>query len=298
MRFTTVFSVAAVSLLLGFGALGGLSQASRETKPPAKAAPKRDDKPTAWNIKAATMNHNDATGEGEFTEVVAVSDEDTTIHADKWRLNEKKKTALATGNLKMTDKEADATATQADIDYGKGRRLLVLTGNVEILAKPKKAATAPEQPVGPAEVSLDNGKPTVKDPNESDSDSPRKHPAIITCDRVEYEYAKSKKHATLTGNFKVVQKLSDRTRTLTAEHAEWFGLEDRILLHPPVHAEDTKNLQSFDTDEPVTVFVTEGDERIEAKKGHVVYKVQDEDEDENKAAKPDTDAKPQPPKKK
>ena len=40
-----------------------------------------------------------------------------------------------------------------------------------------------------------------------------------------------------------------------------------MLLHPPVHVEDTKGLKSFETKEPVTVFTKEGDERIIAKAG-------------------------------
>jgi lipopolysaccharide export system protein LptA len=298
-------TVAAAGVLLAVAGLGAWSQAM-DTKPAAPKAQAKSEskKQTPWNIQFESWEHSESSGDNEFTKVVAVSDEGTTIRSDNWRLNEKSKTAVATGNLKMTDPEADATGKKADIDYAKGKRILVLTGDVEILVKPKKDKNQPAEPApapGPAPVSLQDGKATLKDQNESDeenSGSVRKHPATITCDKLEYEYAKSKKHATLTGNFKVVQKLSDHTRTLTAEHAEWFGLEDRILLHPPVHVEDTKGLESFDTKEPVTVFTKENDERIIAKAGTGIYKVQDEDEDENKAAKPDTDAKPQPPKKK
>jgi lipopolysaccharide export system protein LptA len=275
-------------LLLGAAGLSALSQAKIAGKPAAlKSEPTKVEskKPVPWNIQFASMDRNETTGESDFADVVAVSDEGTTMHADKWHLSEKVKTAVATGNLKMTDPQADATGKQADIDYSKGKRILVLTGNVEILVKPKKAKDAPAPAPAPAAVKVEDGKATVQDPNADDESAPssaRKHPATITCDRLEYEYAKTKKHARLTGSFKVVQKLSDRTRTLTADHAEWFGLEDRILLHPPVHVEDTKNLQRFDSNEPVTVFTTEGDERMSMGKGSGVYTVQGEDEEEEK----------------
>lgn len=295
MRFDRMLLMPSAVLLLGGAALGALSQAKSPAKPaaqtPQKTEPKKAEsksrKPVPWNIQFETMERSENTGESDFTGVVAVSDEGTTMHADHWHLNEKTKTAVATGNLKMTDPQADATGKQADIDYNKGKRILVLTGNVEILVKPKKDKNAPAPPA-PAEVKVADGKATVQDPNapkaedENAPGSARKHPATITCDRLEYEYAKDKKHATLTGSFKVVQKLSDRTRTLTADHAEWFGLEDRILLHPPVHVEETKGLQSFDTNEPVTVFTTEGNERMSVKRGSGVYEVQDEDTEEDK----------------
>jgi len=290
MRFPTITFGPVAALLLCAGAIVARPQAKDAAKTASKPAPKSEDKkPVPWNIQFDSMESNESAGETEFKNVVAVSDEGTTMHSDNWRLYQKKKTAVATGNLRMTDPQADATGKQADIDYAKGKRLLVLTGDVEIVVKPKKAKESAPPPPGPAPVAVENGTATLKDPNadEDSSDSVRKHPATITCDKLEYEYAKDKKHATLTGSFKVVQKLSDRTRTLTSEHAEWFGLEDRILLHPPVHVEDTKGLKGFDTNEPVTVFVTEGDERILAKKGAGTYEVTDED-DEGKPGKKDS----------
>lgn len=293
MKYRDMVVILAVGLLLAAAGIGARSQAKDAAKPVTEKAEKPEaKKPVPWNIQFERWEHSESSGESEFSKVVAVSDEGTTIRSDHWRLNDKKKTAVATGSLKMIDPEADATGKQADIDYAKGKRRLVLTGDVEILVKPKKDKNAPPEPAGPAPVLVQDGKAVLQDPNEEDSaGSARKHPATITCDRLEYEYAKTKKHATLTGNFKVVQKLSDHTRTLIAEHAEWFGLEDRILLHPPVHIEDTKGLKSFDTKEPVTVFTKEGDERIIAKAGTGIYEVKDEEDEEDKTKKPDKPGK-------
>ncbi len=301
--------IPASAILLGMAAFGALSQAKENAKTvttrssqPARPAQKtvqnaEAKKPVPWNIKFESWEHNESTGESEFSKVLAVSDEGTTMHSDVWKLNEKTKTAKATGNLQMTDPQADATGKQADVYYAKGKRLLVLTGDVEILVKPKKDKGEPEPAPGPAPVTVQDGKATLKDPNADDeesSGSARKHPATITCDKLEYEYAKNRKHALLTGNFKVVQKLSDHTRTLTAGKGEWFGLEDRLLLYPPVHVEDTKGLKEFNTDESVTVFVKEGDERVIAKKGSGVYEVKDEPDDEEQPKKTEKPSKKTP----
>ncbi len=85
----------------------------------------------------------------------------------------------------------------------------------------------------------------------------------------------------------MVQKLSDKTRTLTAQHAEWFGREEKIVLYPPVHFEDTKG-SSGDATGEVEVFTKEGDERyITKQSGTIQFRVDDEDEDQPKQqAKP------------
>ena len=258
--------------------------AKDKTAQPQKETPKADktakkEGATVWDLTWEQANYNDATGENEFSKIVAVSDEGTTIHADKWAGNNKAKTGRATGNLKMNDERADATGEKVDVFYGKGKRLLVLTGSVEILVKPKKGEAAAPPPTGPAPVQLQNGKATVKTAANEDnsSEGARKYPATIYCDKAEYEYARALKHATLTGNFKVIQKLSTKTRTLTAKYAEWFGNEERILLHGPVHMEESDGTV-FDTKEDVPVSVKEGDERVEFKKG--VGKIQLKDDDE------------------
>ena len=162
----------------------------------------------------------------------------------------------------------------------------MVTGSVVVVVKPK--SDKPE-PMAPAPVTLNpaNGTATVDSPGKQDEgpSSARKYPATITCDKLEYEYAKEKKHAVLNGNFKVVQKLSDKTRTMTAEHAEWFGLEERLVLYPPVHAEDTKGMKA-DSKEIVTVLTKEGAEGLTMKKGMAIINVDDDDTPDAQPGKP------------
>jgi lipopolysaccharide export system protein LptA len=274
---------------------GGWAQ--QNPKPPRELAQAQPSKPSdkdtdVLDISFSSFNHSDATGEGEYTKFVAV-DKDTTVSGDLCKLHDKKKVAEATGNLKMTDPQADATGDKVLLYYAKGKKILDLIGNVQITVKPKDksaksadpaaAPGAQTKPVEPAPVKLDGNKATVQPAPDDGDDSARKYPAIITCDKAEYHYAKDKKHGLLTGNFKIVQKLAKKTRTLTAEHGEWFGKEEKIILYPPVHFEDTEGT-IFEPVGEVILFTKEGEEKIsilKGGKGHIVVK--DDEEDKDKA---------------
>jgi lipopolysaccharide export system protein LptA len=278
------------------------SASSQEPKKPQAAAgqpEKADKKPKTLNIRYSAWSHSDSTEISDFKEAVITDvDEGTVFRADKMKVNNKKgiQAADATGNLLVTDKQADVTGENAVIHFAKSKRLVVLTGKVLITVKPKSEQKDPTTAeVGPAPVVLQDGKAKIADAKPDDDDesagSARKYPATITCDKVEYEYAKSKKHAVLTGSFKVVQQMPNRTRTLYADHGEWFGLEDRLLLHAPVRWEDTKNNMKGQSPGDVTVFTKENDERIEMPKGGS-FVVEVEEEEEEPSAPGKAGAKP------
>jgi hypothetical protein len=321
-RKTLLAAGTAASLtLIGYSAL---SQAKNPQKPVLKTDPsvasKQTDKKQAdtgqgaskdkfLSITAEESVDNEATKTLDAKNAVVTDiEEGTVFKADLIHVNNKKgvQTANATGNMSVTDKQADVTGEKAVVYFARSKRLAVVTGNVVILVKPKKDDAQPAAPStppsGPAPVSFQNGKPVVEpktgQEDESASDA-RKHPSTITCDKLEYEYAKSKKHAVLTGHFKVVQKLSDKTRTVTADYADWYGLEDRLVLHPPVRVEDTKG-QTGNSDYDVIVFTKEGNEALLMKKGIINIKVPEEEQDDTATPpKPDNPAdKKQPPEKK
>lgn len=265
----------ALAALAGWSAL---SQAQSPTRPqpPKKEAPKEREVRIAYD----EMVHSETTGEGEARKVVLV-DGETQVMADRAKWNTKTKVLEGTGNLLMTDPQADGTSEKAVVYWDKGKRLAVLTGNVTITVKPRRKDTQPPPgppPAGPAPVVLEEDRARVK--GDDEEDSPRRHPAVITCDKVEYRYARNQKHAVLTGNFKVVQKLKDKTRTLTARYAEWFGREERILLHGPVKWEDSEG-NGGEAPGDVTVYTAENDERIIVPgKGTAILRVKEEDEEE------------------
>lgn len=279
--------------LLALTAYAAWSQDKNAPKPSAqKSAPR------TWNIEAAAARFNDATGIGEARQVVVNDPEEgTVLHADLWQWNTKTKTAKATGGLLLSDPQAEVTGERADIDYARAKRIAVLTGKVRITIKSKRSVeeAPPTAPPAPAPVTLQNGQATAQTPPAEEGEDSlreaRRHPTVVTCDKVEYHYARNKRYALLTGNFKAVQQLPDKTRTLTAKQAEWFGLEDRLVLRGPVHVEDTKGMKG-DTPDDVVVYTKEGEERMEMKgKFSGVYPVEEE-EDEVAPSPPPTGNRP------
>jgi lipopolysaccharide export system protein LptA len=246
--------------------------------------PPKPEKDTVWDFEGVDLEHNDATGQGSGKNVTAVSSDGSIIKADIWKWNDKKKTAEGTGNLSLTDPEADATSDKADIFYHKAKKLMVLTGNVHLTLKPKDKKS--DTPMQPMPVDVQGGKAQVQPSKPSDDGrgETKRTPVLVTCDKLEYEYAKDKKHATLTGNLTTVQKLKDVTRTITAGRAETFGTKDEIVLHPPVHGTDTKGRIFDSKDSIVTIFTKEGDERIVGAK--MTFRVPVTDDDDEPAAKP------------
>jgi lipopolysaccharide export system protein LptA len=279
-------------LALGIIIASGWTQ-QKPTPPSKSQTSKQTDKDTdILDVSFGTIKISDYNGEHEYTTFVAV-DKDTVISGDLCKVHDKKKTAEATGNLKMADPQADATGEKAVVYYAKGKKTLTILGSVQITVKPKDksgktgeagvSSGAQSKSIDPAPVKVEGNKASVQqETKDNDDESARKYPAIITCDKFEYQYAKDKKHGILTGNFKVVQKLPKKTRTLTAEHGEWFGKEEKIILYPPVHFEDTDGT-NFDPKGEVTVITKEGEESVSAAqggKGQIVVK--DEEEDKKK----------------
>lgn len=272
---------AAVSVAIG-GALVAVCALAAARQGPAGSAP---DAPKAaaprqvrtWTIEYDEAVHSDKTGEGSAKVVKVTTDEGTVLHAQVFTWNDKTKTAHASGDLRMTDPQADAVGTEAEIQYARDKKLVILKGMVHLTLKPKEK----DGPQGGAAAAKDAGA------SEEDHSAAalRRYPVEITCDRLEYRYARDVKHAVLTGSFKAVQKLPDKTRTLLADKAEWFGVEEKIVLHGPVHWEDTKG-QTGDTKSDVTVFTKEGDERLQTSRGKITMPV-DEDEEKPAAAPPE-----------
>jgi lipopolysaccharide assembly outer membrane protein LptD (OstA) len=264
MNVRWLFSVCVILLLcvLGIRAIPQAAKPAPAAVPSVKPAPTRE-----LYIQFISAEEDEKAGLMTYQSAI-VKDGDEVIKADKAVVHLKTKVIDATGNLNISDPQADATGDSAKVYYARDKRLAVLLGHVRIVLKPEKKPEAEQKTGG-----------SVSDDNTA---SLRSQPSIIICDKMEYEFAKDKKHATLTGNFKVTQQLTDRTRTLTADHAEWFGLEDKVTLYPPVHLEDTRGMKG-DTEEPVTIITTGGQDIIKLGKGSATIPVQ---EDEGNTTEP------------
>ncbi len=279
------FSAAAYAAHLQRPARLARQDAAKKTEPDKGKAEDR------INIKFLEWMHNSTTERGEAKGITIVDDK-TLVQADhgKWDNRPKVQLAETVGNIKMIDPQADATGDKALIYYAKSKKLLILTGGVQITIKPRdEEQTQPAAAPGPAPVSVQAGKATVQQPGTeekpADDDSPRKHPTVVTCDKVEYQYGKDKKHAILSGHFKAVQTLKGNVRTLTADHGEWFGLEDRLVLYPPVHFEDTKGMIG-DPKGEVTIHTKKGDEWIKTGPGEVSFPSSEVEEGDKEKGNP------------
>lgn len=303
--------------LLGAAALTALALGARlpqvgpgaavgAQSPPAKPAtgseekPKRAKEPRVWDISSDELSQSDASGKGDALHVVATADTGTVVRADKMSWDERAKHATASGNLKIEDEQADAVGDLVEIEYAKKKQTLVLTGSVKVVLKPKKekegavgsipvaqapgaSAAAPAPAAVPGKAPGDPARPAGPDDAKGGTGESRRHPIDVTCEKLSYQYGKEQRHGVLTGNVVAVQKLSDCTRTITAPAAEWFGLEDRVLLRGPVRFSDTKGREGK-TDKDVEISTKEGAETLKMKSAVYRLPVDEDDEKEPDAA--------------
>lgn len=175
-----------------------------------------------------------------------LKDGDTIATAERADVYDRKRYALATGKLRLEDPRIDIEGAKLEIWYGDDQKRALLQNQVRMRIKPREA-----QP--PAE-----GEP------ESELEQAKRYPIDATCDQIEYFYRR--KVAYLRGNIKAVQQLADgRTRTLTADEAEYDQKAERLTLKGKVMVDEPERLR-VETHLAV-VSLTEGKETIELPEG-------------------------------
>jgi lipopolysaccharide assembly outer membrane protein LptD (OstA) len=155
----------------------------------------------------------------------------------------------ASGNLRIVDKESIITGDLLDADFD--RELMVITGNVQVVAQRKPDSQKPKESAGTGEgVSRDKGprKSALAPPDGSnkaatapEGNDPAKAPGkgkplpakearyrrtVITCERVEYYYADDQKRMIATPRVKAVQE----ERTVFADQALYEDLARLVTL--------------------------------------------------------------------
>lgn len=273
-----------VASCVGLAAACLAAAAKQEPKAsPTRSAPATPKQARPWKFRFATLDLNQSTGVGVVENATATSDEGASVTCDHFTWNDKTNMARGEGHLSVSDTEVDATADKAEIDYHKSRKVMVLTGSVVVTLKPKDRADA--VPVADGNAGAAPDKPKAEGESLDDS---KRYAVTVTCPRLEYHYSKKRKYAVLTGPIVATQKVSDHTRTLKSPKAEWFGLEERALLAGPVEVEDTKGRKGS-SPEGVTLYTTEGAERLVLHKGTWEMPVDDDEDqpvDRQPAAKP------------
>jgi lipopolysaccharide export system protein LptA len=193
----------------------------------------------------------------------------------------------ANGNLVYDDPQHHATCDKAHIDMT--TKLAIFTENVVLVLKPDKAANAPAPPPPPPSGAASAA--ATDTPPDKDVQGQKRHGVTVTCDRMEDQY--KKKFIKLYGHLVFKQKFVDTDgktveRTMTAEHAEYNGKSEIMVLFGPVDGHDSKG-QEFHTTTDVTVGTKEGDENIEGiGPAKIIFLPQDDSEDNSDA---DTDVK-------
>ncbi|NLN75634.1 MAG: LPS export ABC transporter periplasmic protein LptC [Armatimonadetes bacterium] len=193
---------------------------------------------------------------GDKTEVlmkgnVKFTSDDMVLTSDLVTYDKQTKTAVSPGKLTITSNEADMTGDKGTADFNK--RLGTLSGNVEMLLKPK-----PE------------------DQANDDEDSVRAQvtkPTTITCENLEYLY--QEKIATATGGVHFKQD----KRTAQAQKAVYNSDTELLMLTGEVKGVDEDG-QTFSAPS-VTISLKRGDEWMEAQNASASFKIDlDELEDE------------------
>jgi hypothetical protein len=201
--------------------------------------------------------------------------DDTVITGDKARHNNKTRILDAEGNLTLDDPKHHVTGDKAHVERDKS--LAVITGNIVIVLKPEK-----EEANAGAPTSADTGNDSQKVQSE------KKHGGTVTCDRVDDDY--KRKYSILNGHLVFKQHILRKNgetldRTLTAEHAEYDGKQDKMVLFKPVDGTDSDG-QKLHTDDDVIIGTKEGAETIQFKGKVFVQFVQPKEDDADKDNKP------------
>jgi lipopolysaccharide export system protein LptA len=216
---------------------------------------------------------------------------DTVITGQKAQYNEKQNRLLAEGELVLDDPKHHVVGDKADVDNSK-RKLAIITGNVIITIKPKaeQSASPPEGTVPTAPVTPP--AEAVKNDEKENASSVRGKGVKIFCDRVESQYDRRKKYVKIFGKtVKFTQKFTNKDgkeveRTVIAEHAEYDGIKDELVLFAPVKATDTEG-QVMNFSGKVRVGTKEGEEWLESKeKSTGIFRVPDEDDEEENGKTP------------
>ena len=245
--FSHRFSRAGLAILCLAPALGRAAIGQKSPKSPVVSGP-------ALSKKTAAKPKSEFTGEeargdmqtGDWTaRNFRYAREDMTVTGDKGRYNKYSHKMLIDGNLVMDDPKHHVTGSKADVDDVK--KIAIITENVVMVVKP-----APDK---------DSAKP------DADLNSERKQGIVITCDYVKDYY--KRKFTILRGHLVFRQKIKKKDgstleRVLTAEHAEYNGETDKMLLFTPVKGHDSDG-QTTEFEKDVLLGTKEGEETLETK---------------------------------
>jgi lipopolysaccharide export system protein LptA len=203
-----------------------------------RAQPKREID-IQWDTAKLRRDHSEVQG-------LRLRDGDTLATAERADVYDRKRYALATGNLRLEDPRIDIEGKQLEIWYGENQKRARLQNSVRMRIKPRQT-----QPPSAGE-------------DESELEQAKRYPIDATCDEIEYFYRR--KVAYLRGNIKAVQQLPEgRMRTLYADEAEYDQNKETLTLKGKVILDEPDRLR-LETALAI-VSLKEGEETVELPRG-------------------------------
>jgi lipopolysaccharide export system protein LptA len=196
-------------------------------------------------------------GDIRKVENLELRDGDTTAFAPYAEVDNKRKYAIATGELWLEDPRLNLKANKLQVWYAENQKRALLTQNVRMLIKPRDATN---QPAEEEEDKLQEAK---------------RYPVEAECGQIEYFYRK--KIAIVTGGIKAVQRLKEgQERKLTADRAEYDQKNEILVLIGNVMLEDPDG--KFKAPRLI-VSVKEGEEWVRAPEGGegILYYTEEEE---------------------
>jgi hypothetical protein len=218
------------------------------------------------------------------------SDKDSLMRAKKLTWDRDADTVTMEGSCEYYGPESILSAPKVVV-YRKEQRA-VATGAVRLFVKPERekgvvtvGAVPPAQPELPEGLKQpDQGSPEFDDELRSGKTA-RKYPVIVTCQRVDYVYAKGRKQAVITGSPKARQVLRGGAwREIIGTKAIYQEEQELLTILSKEGGRDVRMTNSAGDDltaETLVISTTAGKEKMTGSMIEGVMKVKEEQETGN-----------------
>ncbi|MBS1715667.1 MAG: hypothetical protein JST30_15165 [Armatimonadetes bacterium] len=224
-------------------------------------AVEQDGQRKRWNIVSVDPKGKATLRGDEWTyPKMKATDGEIIVIADSCVYNQKTEVMTAKGHVQYFGSDANSTCDQIVVYRKEGRA--VLTGNVDLLVKPKNGGKPEEvkippfEPVVPDDIKKTRPEAPPNDDARSDQekqlrngDNLRDYPIAITAAKIEYWYKKGQRRALITGNPQARQELSAGAwRMVWATSAVYDGEAETLDLKSAGDQQDVRMLNSLGDD--------------------------------------------------
>lgn len=252
-RKLTAICIALALSALSLGKVMIAQEPAKDAKSP-ESAPKPEEKKTysVVNVTAKSSQGDYGDKKTLLLKIATFTIEDTLITSDEVLYDKTAQTAVSPVALKISNPECDVKGDKGTTYFKK--KLGVVEGNVVMLFKPKKE----NQP--PADSSKSN---------DDFSMDKFKQPTNITCEKMEYFYAKKIASATGSVVFKQPKRIAYSDKAVYDQNKELLTLTGNV------HGSDENG--TFKSSKPVTVSLKKGSEWMVTDEIESTFKINTEE---------------------